>query len=497
MAIDAKICCITVAAILLRWTVSLNSYSGHKTPPMYGDYEAQRHWQEITLNLPPGEWYKNTTQNDLLYWGLDYPPLTAYHSYVCGYVARLINPDWVALNTSRGYESYQHKLFMRYSVLAADLVVFVPAVLYYVMSQWRLGAKEKIFGAMALLLSPGLILIDYGHFQYNGVSLGLALLAMTFLDKGHDLFGSVAFMLALNYKQMELYHAMPFFCYLLGSCFQVSLPKGFLKLMMLGLVVIITMVTCWLPFLSDLDSALAVLRRLFPFNRGLYEDKVANVWCSLSVVMKLKQLIVQEKLVLMCLGSTLVMLLPSSLHVLTKPTIENFKLALVNSSLVFFLFSFQVHEKSILLAAVPIAALAPSFPLPSVWFMVISTFSMLPLLVKDGLLLESVGLTVLYMIVMMYSQQAYTDKQAEGAGKTLVKILFTLSCLGAGALTVASQVVKAPVRLPDLFPVLISIYSCMHFILFLLYFTYYQLFQTGYKKYISVQTSKKISKKTN
>lgn len=29
------------------------------------------------------------------------------------YSAKLINPDWVALHTSRGYESQPHKLFMR------------------------------------------------------------------------------------------------------------------------------------------------------------------------------------------------------------------------------------------------------------------------------------------------------------------------------------------------------------------------------------------------
>ena len=53
---------------------------------MHGDFEAQRHWMEITYHTPLGEWYRNTTDNNLQYWGLDYPPLTAYHSYVMGYV---------------------------------------------------------------------------------------------------------------------------------------------------------------------------------------------------------------------------------------------------------------------------------------------------------------------------------------------------------------------------------------------------------------------------
>lgn len=31
--------------------------AGQGKPPKYGDYEAQRHWMEITLNLPAKDWY--------------------------------------------------------------------------------------------------------------------------------------------------------------------------------------------------------------------------------------------------------------------------------------------------------------------------------------------------------------------------------------------------------------------------------------------------------
>ena len=58
---------------------------------MFGDYEAQRHWMEITGNLPVDAWFRNSSDNDLLYWGLDYPPLTAYHSLVNGKVAEMFN----------------------------------------------------------------------------------------------------------------------------------------------------------------------------------------------------------------------------------------------------------------------------------------------------------------------------------------------------------------------------------------------------------------------
>lgn len=47
---------------------------------MHGDFEAQRHWMEITTHLSLAKWYTY----DLQYWGLDYPPLTAYHSWLLG-----------------------------------------------------------------------------------------------------------------------------------------------------------------------------------------------------------------------------------------------------------------------------------------------------------------------------------------------------------------------------------------------------------------------------
>ena len=56
---------------------------------------------------------------------------------------------------------------------------------------------------------------------------------------------------------------------------------------LLGTVVIATFALCFAPFLS-LDGLATVLHRVFPFERGLFEDKVANFWCALSVVVKLK-----------------------------------------------------------------------------------------------------------------------------------------------------------------------------------------------------------------
>lgn len=52
--------------------------TGMATPPKYGDYEAQRHWMEMTLGTPVRLWYTDGPNNDPAYWPLDYPPLSGY-----------------------------------------------------------------------------------------------------------------------------------------------------------------------------------------------------------------------------------------------------------------------------------------------------------------------------------------------------------------------------------------------------------------------------------
>ena len=56
---DGVICMsmVVLFGLYLRCSVTLNSYSGASTPPMFGDFEAQRHWMEITQHLPMNKWY--------------------------------------------------------------------------------------------------------------------------------------------------------------------------------------------------------------------------------------------------------------------------------------------------------------------------------------------------------------------------------------------------------------------------------------------------------
>lgn len=226
----AKVVLAVSTAMLIRSLISLHPYSGENTPPMFGDFEAQRHWQEIVANLPISDWYRNTTDNDLMYWGLDYPPLTAYHSYVVGRVAEYINPKFVALHESRGLTEDLHKHFMRTTVLVADLLLYLPVMLICChkinkMNWFKSDERLSSLHIAVAVLYPGQILIDNGHFQYNNISLGLAAFAIIFVLRNQNIIAAIFFTLSLNYKQMELYHALPFFVYLLATCFKLPSSK--------------------------------------------------------------------------------------------------------------------------------------------------------------------------------------------------------------------------------------------------------------------------------
>ena len=466
---------LVILALVVRWGVSLWPHSGESQPPLYGDYEAQRHWQEITVNLELADWYRNTTDNDLLYWGLDYPPLTAYHSYLTGLLAHHLNSSYVSLYTSRGEQSPPHKLFMRLSVLAADLILLIPAIFMF---------RSNSLTTVTLLAYPGLILIDHGHFQYNNISLGLFLAAAAFVMKNKDVVGSVLFCAAISYKQMELYHALPFFFFLLGKCLrQKTISQKLLKLIQIGLSVITAFVIIWSPFLQlGPQSVMDVITRIFPFSRGLFEDKVANFWCTLDVVYKLRQEMSIPDLAKLCLATTFTLSMPANLHLLFSPSNRNFVLSLTTTSLTFFLFSFQVHEKSILLAAVPaclitwvegdsglVRRLVP-------WFLTISTFSMLPLLVKDGLLIPTIALSLLYLTVNNNLSNLSTMTQekilspipipasANTITNTVMRFLMILSLAGCIVITILSQTLPPPDRYPFLWSLLICVYSAAHFL---------------------------------
>lgn len=51
----------------------------------------------------------------------------------------------------------------------------------------------------------------------------------------------------------------------------------------------LAVISKFFSFFSSNDL-MQVMLRIFPFGRGLYEDKVANLWCTLSPLFKFKEI---------------------------------------------------------------------------------------------------------------------------------------------------------------------------------------------------------------
>ncbi|KAJ4972365.1 hypothetical protein NE237_005464 [Protea cynaroides] len=460
---------IGIFVLLVRVGVSLFPYSGAGDPPKYGDYEAQRHWMEITLHTATREWYCNSTTNDLLYWGLDYPPLTAYQSYVHSLVLDFFHPDSVALFTSRGHESPLGKLLMRWTVLSSDALIFFPAVLCFIMVSYtgcRYGRKEDVAWHLAMiLLSPCFILIDHGHFQYNCISLGFTVGAVAAIFSQNDLVACFLFSLALNHKQMNAYFAPAFFSHLLGKCLKRRYPL--LEVSKLGLTVMGAFVLIWWPYLYSLKAFMEVLSRLAPFERGLYEDYVANFWCTTSMLIKWKKLFTTQSLKLLSFSATFLGILPSMVQQIKCPSDQGFLYSLLNSSFAFYLFSFQVHEKSILLPLLPASLLALEEPLLFKWFTFYAMFSMYPLLCRDHLILPYMALLTLFLLIY------YSPGGRQGTREVCLPksagFVMALLLLCSVVLHLIYLTFRPPEKYPFIFEAMIMLLCFSQFVLLTIY----------------------------
>ncbi|KAJ5738408.1 CAZyme family GT57 [Penicillium malachiteum] len=426
---------LTLMAVgLFRWAVSLWGYSGFEVPPMHGDFEAQRHWMEITTHLPIFKWYLY----DLQYWGLDYPPLTAYHSWLLGKIGSAVDPAWFALDDSRGFEHPDLKIYMRATVVVSEYLIYVPAVVTFLRRYTRMHgvhAWSASIALVAILLQPATILIDHGHFQYNTVMLGLMVASLDAILAGRMLWACIFFVGALGFKQMALYYAPVMFAYLLGVC---VFPRiRFLRLVNIALVTLAAFALLFaplvfgamslearkefasvtqppllqsLPITLDKNSvAYAVLfqltqtvHRIFPFARGLFEDKVANAWCAIHTFYKLHRF-EASLLQRASLGATLASIIVPCGIIFRHPP----RFASPSSLVLRFLGILLVHEKSVLLPLLPMTlSLAGDGGLNKEnrawvgWANVLGSWTMYPLLKREELRVPYIVMTLLWAYLM-------------------------------------------------------------------------------------------------
>lgn len=142
--------------------------------------------------------------------------------------------------------------------------------------------------ALSLLLSPGLLIIDHIHFQYNGFLYGILLLSLLLAREPNTrLLSGILFAALLCFKHIYLYLAPAYFVFLLrayclgpNSIFDIRFGNA----IKLGVSIIAVFATAFGPFVAW-GQMPQVLSRLFPFSRGLTHAYWApNFWAMYSFV---------------------------------------------------------------------------------------------------------------------------------------------------------------------------------------------------------------------
>ena len=479
-------------------------FTGFNIPPMYGDFEAQRHWMEITIHLPITQWYFH----DLQYWGLDYPPLTAYHSWLLGKIGTFMDSAWFALDSSRGIESQLLKVYMRATVLVSEYLTYIPAVVILERNIARaqgVNTWESSVALVAILLQPAIMLIDHGHFQYNTVMLGLTLAALSSMMTGRLLWGCVFFVSALCFKQMALYFAPAIFAYLLGVCVLPRVRTG--RLIAIALVTMLSfgvifapliLGSFWdqyhqdiskpraeqpptpppleaLPFELDrgawyfpplLQIAQSVYR-IFPFARGIFEDKVANFWHFIHTFHKLGPYRIAP-LQRISLLLTLMGLLPSCMTISLFPKGHLLPWAMASCAWSFFLFSFQVHEKSVLLPLLPTTillggagGLGQEVRAWVGWANILGVWTLFPLLKRDELRVPYTVVSLLWAYLLALPPTSLSLYFGKSRSKDSLSLPTKVLHCGFYAAMLTWHVLEAFVEPPKTKPDLWVVLNCL------------------------------------
>ena len=354
--------------------------------------------------------------------------------------------------TSRGFEDQHLKVYMRATVLISEYVVFVPAVIVFgrrLAHLQNVPRWEYSIALVAILMQPASMLIDHGHFQYNSVMLGFVAASMASVLTGRLLWASLWFVAALCFKQMALYFAPAIFAYLAGVCVQ---PKpDILRLVKIAIVTLLSFAVIFGPLILgslygySLDSSLLAefkppaffammpfdfapsfwgyqaagqlsqsIHRVFPFDRGILEDKVANFWGCVHTVHKLNSYPI-PLLRRFSISLTLISILPACMTVSLFPRKDLLPWAMASTAWGFFLFSFQVHEKSVLLPLLPMTmllagdgGLGPETRAWVGWANLLGVWTLFPLLKKDELKVPYSALSILWAYLLGLPPTSFT-----------------------------------------------------------------------------------------
>lgn len=448
--------------------------------PLYHstDFDVHRNWLAVTHSLPVSQWYTDHTSE----WTLDYPPLFAWFEWALSWPAGLADPAMLAVQEAP-YRSHATLLFQRLSVVASDLVLYFallaccggtdsdraavppPRKGHASAAQWGAGAgvdlggsyggprQRRLHEVTVLVLafaSPGLLMVDHIHFQYNGFLLGVLVWSLAALRRGQDLLGGVLFAAALNLKHIFLYVAPVYFVYLLRHyCFPLEglsfrgweeYRRGVgrarrhfsaANFCRLAAAVVAVFAVSFGPFAAAGQLG-QVLSRLFPFKRGLCHAYWApNFWAVYSGADLALARVVLPALGLPAAGTamtgglvhdaahavlpavpplatgvlTLLTMSPALLSLWRYPHPRTMLTAVVYATMCSYMLGWHVHEKAVLMVTLPLSLVACNDLVSSkayIFLSVVGNYSLFPLFFSQNETAVKVVLLALHSYVVYH-----------------------------------------------------------------------------------------------
>lgn len=389
------------------------------------DFEVHRNWLAITKNLPVNQWYVEKTSQ----WTLDYPPFFAWFEWVLAqFVPKIVKDDGCLNIVEQGQYGWPTIVFQRTSVIITELVLF--ASLQWYIDTTDANDKDGKYRAFAIagsiVLSPGLLIIDHIHFQYNGFMYGILIASIVAARNGRMLLCGFLFAVLLCFKHIYLYLAPAYFAYLLRVYILKDNRINIDNAVKLGSVVMGVFLVAFGPFIYY-GQIPNVLERLFPFSRGLTHAYWApNVWAFYSFVDRVLGVVyktstpsitrgivgdvafavlpdIQPKLTFfLTLFYQVLALIPLFLW----PSHDRFLASLTLCGFASFLFGWHVHEKAVLLIIFPFSFLAlhdrrvlSSF----VPLVVAGYISLFPLIFTSGEMLVKVLYSFVWFVMFILS----------------------------------------------------------------------------------------------
>ncbi|KAL1857712.1 glycosyl transferase [Paecilomyces lecythidis] len=348
------------------------------------DFEVHRNWLAITHSLPVKEWYYEKTSE----WTLDYPPFFAAFEWLLSQAASYADPMMLVVQ-NLNYDSWQTVYFQRATVILSELVL-VFALDRFVKSVPLASKHLAHISSLSILLSPGLLIIDHIHFQYNGFLYGILVLSIVLARKQSTLlYSGILFAILLCFKHIYLYLSLAYFVYLLRAyCLD---PRSIFRprvgnIIKLGVSVVGIFIAAFGPF-AYWNQLLQLKDRLFPFSRGLCHAYWApNIWAMYSftdrVLIPLAPRLglnvnhdALSSVTRGLVGDTSFAVLPEVTKEQTfaltfifqllpliklwfRPDWDTFVGALTLCGYASFLFGWHVHEKAVLLIIIPFSLIA-------------------------------------------------------------------------------------------------------------------------------------------